>query len=70
MDIDGLETRIEEMEELLSDLKELERRADELFVDLDQRRIASQIDLMKRKAAILREAEANDLKRAYERMSL
>lgn len=69
MDLDALNDRLDDLRALRSDLESLQERADELDVELDADAITKRIYTGERMAAMLREADMEDLKRMYEMMA-
>lgn len=69
MDLDALNDRLDDLRALRSDLESLQERADELDVELDADAITKRIYTGERMAAMLREADVEDLKRMYEMMA-
>lgn len=70
MDEDNLIYEIEELRDIRMELKELAERAGELDVELDEAEITKAIEARQKRAAQIREAELEALKREYEVMSL
>lgn len=68
MDLDALNDRLDDLRALRSDLESLHERADELDVELDADAITKRIYTGERMAAMLREADMEDLKWMYEMM--
>ena len=69
MDLDALNDRLDDLRALRSDLESLQERADELDVELDADAFTMRIYTGERMAALLREADMEDLKRMYEMMA-
>ena len=69
-DVDQIDDLIDEIRNIRSDLRTLMERAGALGLELDEDVLTGAISLGEKWAAMLHEAGEDDLKRAYERMSL
>lgn len=69
-DVDQINDLIDEIRDIRSDLRTLTERAGVLGLELDEDVLTGAIELGEKWAALLHEAGEDDLKRAYERMSL
>lgn len=69
-DLDQINDVIDELRDIRSDLRTLTERAAVLGLELDEDVLTGAIELGEKWAALLHEAGEDDLKRAYERMSV